>query len=274
MARRSTRRGWATSTSSAADAAATAGGGSAVEKMNGPGAVDEELGQLGRPADVGAVAAEGLAERADQDVHLVLEAGRGDRAAPAGSQAAGPVGLVDHEPAAVAARQLGELRQGRDVAVHREDAVGDDHRGAPARAAQAPLEVLDVGVAVDEGVGLRQAAAVDDARVVQLVGGDQLALAGERRDRPRVRQVAGAEEEGGGPALELGEAGARARRAASSSPRSAARLRRSHPIRGPRPRRSGERPGDRRARGSCWSRGAAPGGRRAPPPGPAHPRRR
>ena len=143
----------------------------------GAGGVEEEVDGLGAGADVGAVGAERLAERADDDVDLAAEAGGGDRAAPAGAERPGRVRLVDHQPAAVAAGQLEQLRQRRDVAVHREDAVGDDQRAAPAGLAQPPGEVLEVAVAVDEGLGAGEPAAVDDAGVVELVGEDDLALA-------------------------------------------------------------------------------------------------
>ena len=142
-----------------------------------PRGVDEEVHQLARAADVGAVAAERLAERADDHVDLVGDSGGRDRAAPAGSDAAGGVGLVDEQAAAVAPSEVRELRQWSDVPVHREDAVGDDQRGASRRSSQAPLEMLGVGVPIDEGLRPRQTAAVDDARVVELVREDDLARA-------------------------------------------------------------------------------------------------
>jgi hypothetical protein len=43
--------------------------------------------------------------------------------------------------------------------------------------------VLDVAVAVDEGLRPRQAAAVDDAGVVELVGEDEPSGASQGRDR-------------------------------------------------------------------------------------------
>src|SRR3712207_8755380 len=61
----------------------------------------------------------------------------------------------------------------------------------------APLEVLEVAVVVDERVGAGQPAAVDDARVVELVGEDHVALAREGGDHARVREVAGAEQQRG-----------------------------------------------------------------------------
>ena len=77
--------------------------------------------------------------------------GLGDRAAPAGAEHAGGVRLVDHHARAVAARELDDLRQRRDVAVHREHRVGHDQPPPLAAVArQAPREVLGVEVAVDD----------------------------------------------------------------------------------------------------------------------------
>ena len=53
-----------------------------------------------RPADVGAVAAQRLAERADDHVDLAGQTRGRDRAAAAGADAAGGVGLVDEQAAA------------------------------------------------------------------------------------------------------------------------------------------------------------------------------
>src|SRR6201999_1130511 len=91
----------------------------------GAGAVDEQVDGLRVGADIGTVGAERLAEGADDDVNLAAEAGGGDRAATTGTDGAGGVRLIDHQPAAVAAGQLAESRQRRHVAVHREDAVAD-----------------------------------------------------------------------------------------------------------------------------------------------------
>ncbi len=137
-AARSTRCGAASSSSSAASAAASAGGGGAVEKTNGRAALTRYSRSSRLGADIGAVGAERLAERADDQVDLAAEPGRGDRAAAARPERPGRVRLVDHQPAAVAAGQLGQACQRRDVAVHREDAVGDDQRPAALVPARGP----------------------------------------------------------------------------------------------------------------------------------------
>ncbi len=95
--------------------------------------------------------------------------------------------------------------QRSDVAVHREDAVGDDQRAAAVGVAQSPREVLGVVVAVDERLRAREPAAVDDRRVVELVGEDDLAAPGERRDHPEVGQVARAEQQRALHPLERGD---------------------------------------------------------------------
>ena len=121
------------SSSSAASAPATAGGPGAVEKISEPGRVDQVLDHLRARAGVRAVGAERLAQRSDHDVDLALEARGGDSAAPVGADVARGMGLVDDDPRAVDLGELGDVRQRRDVAVHREDRVRDDQpprRGA------------------------------------------------------------------------------------------------------------------------------------------------
>ena len=106
-----------------------------------------------------------------------------------------------------------------DVAVHREDAVGDDQRAAAARLAQPPGEVLDVAVAVDEGLGPGQPAAVDDAGVVELVGEDDARRArASAGDRAGVGEVAGAEEQRRLVALERAPAARSSRRCGAMLP--------------------------------------------------------
>ena len=194
-ARRAARRRWPGASprgaaarpgcSSAASAAAATGGGSAVEKISERAVLTRYLRHRLVAAGVRAVGAERLAQRADDHVDLALEPGLGDRAAAARAQRAGAVRLVDHHARVVAAGELDDLGQRRDVAVHREDAVGDDQRAAAVGLAQAPREVLDVAVVVDEGLRPGEPAAVDDRGVVERVGEDDVAAARQRARRCR-----------------------------------------------------------------------------------------
>ena len=133
------------------------------------------------------------------------------------AQHARGVGVIDEDGRADRLGRLDDGRQGRDVAVHREHAVGDDEdqpirlAGALAtvldRLVQDRLERLDVGVREDLARRLRQAHAVDDRGVVESVADDQVGLAGDGRDDAGVGREAGLEGEDGWRALELGELG-------------------------------------------------------------------
>ena len=156
-------------------------------------------------ADVGAVGAERLAEGADDDVDLAAEPGGGDRAAAPGPTA--PVACASSTISRAPWRRASSSSCGSGAtspSIEKTPSVTISAARPPARS-QPPGEVLDVAVAVDEGLGAREAAAVDDAGVVQLVGEDDLAAAGQGGDRAGVGEVAGAEEERRLVALEAGE---------------------------------------------------------------------
>ncbi len=93
------------------------------------------------------------------------------------------------------------------VAVHAEERIGDDQAAAKTGVLAEQIgEMIGVAVAIDERVGARQAAAVDQAGVVLLVGEDRVAAIGERGDRARVGGEAGGEQKRGLGSLELGQA--------------------------------------------------------------------
>ena len=102
-----------------------------------------------------------------------------DRAAPVLPEHAARVRVVHHHDAA---ELLGERRtapgSGAEVAVHAEDAVGDEQLALRGRQLlQDRARRVDVLVRKHLDRGAAQAAAVDDARVVQLVGDDDVVLA-------------------------------------------------------------------------------------------------
>ena len=98
-----------------------------------PSAMVEKLDEIARAADVAAERADGLRQRADLDIDAAVQVEVVDGAAAVAAQHAGSVRVVDHHDGAVLFRQRGQLRQRADVAVHREDAVGDDQLVARAR---------------------------------------------------------------------------------------------------------------------------------------------
>ena len=82
---------------------------------------------LAARGDVAAArAAERLAERAGDDVDAAHHAGMLVRAAAARADEADRVRVVDHHERVVLLGEVADLAEPRDVAVHREDAVGRD----------------------------------------------------------------------------------------------------------------------------------------------------
>ncbi len=119
-----------------------------------------------------------------------------------GAEHAGRVRLVDHQHRAAPFTHVDEVRQRGEIAVHAEHGIGDDERPALAFAGEEVVELGGVFVRVDAEGRAREAASVEDARVVQAVAEDRVALAGERRDRADVGHVAGREDDRGLGALE------------------------------------------------------------------------
>jgi len=131
------------------------------------------------------------------------------RAATAGAECAGTVGIVHQQHGAVSLRQLHHLRQRRDVSIHAVDAV-DSQKQASAVGRRSPERLLERGqIAVWEypEVRLRQPRAVDDRGVVELVGDQRIALSDQRRDDAEVGHVAGVEGQRALRAEEVGQLG-------------------------------------------------------------------
>ena len=199
------------------------------------------------------------------DVHLAEQAVVLRDAAAGVADDSGAVGVVDDERRVVLPHELDDLRQLREVALHREDAVGDHERALPRfQRVELLAQGVHVGVLVDRlARGLREPDRVDDRRVVQLVGEDHRVLVGQARNRGLVRVPARHVGERGLGADEIGELAlqleVRLERAADEAhatrcPRRTCAAPRSRP----RPP-----PAGRRGRGSCSRRARAP--RRGPP---------
>ena len=127
-----------------------------------------------------------------------------DGAAPVAAQHAGSMRIVDHHDGAVFFGEIAQRGQRADIAVHGEDAVGDQQllAGLVLDAGQLLFGVRDVFVAEDENLRLREARAVDDRGVVQRVGDDEVVFAQHRRNRSRIGREAGLEDHAGLDVLE------------------------------------------------------------------------
>ena len=115
--------------------------------------------------------------------------------------------------------EIGELGNGaRSPSIEKTVSVTTNRRRAGVDASSS-LEVQNVVVPVHRDVRLRQPAPVDDARVVQFVGEDDVTFARERVQRADVRQVSGREQHGVLGRLECGERMLRGRDARVVGPR-------------------------------------------------------
>ena len=95
-----------------------------------PRAVVEVVDQVAAAADVAAQRADGFGERAHLHVDFAVHSKVVDRPAAVAAQHARGMGVVHHHDGAVLLRQRGQLVHGADVAVHGEDAVGNDQLAA------------------------------------------------------------------------------------------------------------------------------------------------
>lgn len=116
--------------------------------------------------------------------------------------------FVDVHQRVVLLRQRGDLVQRRDEAIHREHAVGGDQLGLAVSGIgglQLGFQVGHVAVGVAEALGLAQAHAVDDRRMVECIGNDGVVLAEQRLEQAAVGIEAGRVQDGVLLAEEVGD---------------------------------------------------------------------
>jgi len=117
------------------------------------------------------------------------------------------VRVVHHEQQPHVLRRFANRVQRRNIPVHAEDAVRDDEAAAiGACLGDLAAQVVHVAVGIAHDLGPAQAAAVDDAGVVQLIREDGVLRPHQRRDRRQVGRKAALERDARLSALEFGEA--------------------------------------------------------------------
>ena len=176
------------------------GGGEGVGEEVRTAALAQQLDDLTPCGGVAAGgAAHGLAERAGQDVDPAHHAAVFRRAAAMLTHEADGVAVVDHDERVELVGQVADAPEVRNVAVHGKNAVrcNDDPLAARlARARELDAQVGHVAVFIAVAVRLAQPHAVDDARVVQLVGDDGVVRAEQRFKEAAVGVEAGGIEDG------------------------------------------------------------------------------
>ena len=105
-------------------------------------------------------------------------------AAAVAAQHAGGVGVIHHHDGAVLFGEIAQRGQRADIAIHGEDAVGDEQlvTGLIFDGGELLFGVGHVFVAEDQNFRARKPGAVNDAGVVQLVADDEIVFAENRRD--------------------------------------------------------------------------------------------
>ena len=161
-----------------------------------------------RPAarHVAAQRADRLRQRAHLDLDAAVHAEVVHRAAAVAPEHAARMGVIDHHDGARLLGDLAERFHRPEIPVHAEHAVGDEQ--FPLRRREPPQDLpRRADVAVREHLDRRpaQAAAVDDAGVVQLVRHDDVFAGQDRRDRAGVGCEPALEDHRRLGLLELGE---------------------------------------------------------------------
>ena len=103
-------------------------------------------------------------------------------------------------------RKVAQRRQRAEIAIHAEHAIGDEQPAlAGGQLADDAPRGVDILVREHLDGGAAQAAAVDDARVVQLVRDDDVVFCQDRRDRSGIGREAALKHDDRLDLLELGE---------------------------------------------------------------------
>ena len=152
-----------------------------VGKKIGARTLAQQLNHLAAPAGKAARgAAQRLAQRAGDEVHVAPHAPVLGCAPARGAHKAGGVAFVHAQQRAVAVAQLAHDIELRHRAVHGKHAIGKHQRETRALGAglcQATFQVGHVVVFVAVAFGLAQANAVNDGGMVELVADDRVLLA-------------------------------------------------------------------------------------------------
>ena len=170
----------------ASSVAPTAGGTPEAVKMNGREAIRRYSITSADAGDHAAARCERLGKRRHPQVDAILHAEQLAGAGPALPEDAERVRLIDHQPGAVALRQVGDRVQRGDVALHREHAVDDDEHPAAVLLGllQPVLEQIQPVVAEGAKLRPREDAAVQDRGVV---AGSTMTVSAGPRIVPRCR---------------------------------------------------------------------------------------
>ena len=116
-----------------------------------------------RPGDESALTAQCLAERSDSYGDALLDTQRFANSAAVITQHTGSVSFVDEERRVVPLGDFHKILQWSDMAVHAEDAVGEDPRPVVLASfrGEGRQDEINIAVWVNDTIGARKPAAID-----------------------------------------------------------------------------------------------------------------
>ena len=128
-----------------------------------------------------------LRERAHLDIDLAEQAKVMANAPTAQAQHALAVRVIDHDQRLVLSGHIDKLRQGRNLAIHAEDPVGNHQPPSyPLRALESCCEVVRITVTIPDHLRSRQSTAINDTGVVEFVRENGIALLHQGRNHREV----------------------------------------------------------------------------------------
>ena len=159
-----------------------------------PRAVDQKLAQLAGACHIGAERPERLSQGPHLNRDAVSQPQLGDHPRPVRPEDASSMGLVDHDHRTVSLRKIYNLRKRRLVSIHTEEGLRNDQLADPCRSVfQAIFQDSEITVGIDHDRCPREAAAVDDARMIQRVTQNYIPFAGESGKDADIGLIAGVE---------------------------------------------------------------------------------
>ena len=183
-------------------------------------AINQKIGQRPRTANVAAGGAERFAEGSHLDFDAAGQSGRLGDTAAAGAIKPRGVGLIEHEPCAIAFFEIDQRAQWRLVAIHGEDALGNNQdprrsgasRGRPGglpavRPGENTFQALQIIVSENAQPGAAQPGGVNDRGVHKAIENDDVVAAEQRANRSQCGGVTAGKAQGGFGSLEGGKSG-------------------------------------------------------------------
>src|SRR5438309_5645556 len=158
-------------------------------------AMIKKFDEVAGAANVSAERANGFRKRSDLNIDATVNFEMVDGAAAIFPEHAGSMGIIDHHDRAIFFGKIAQSGQRSDVAVHRENAISDKQflSGLIGHAGEFSFGVGNVLVLEDENFCAREARAIDDGSMIELVGDDEILFTQDGRDCPGVRSETGLE---------------------------------------------------------------------------------